>query len=168
MIYLLGNPTRDTISLNHRSAQVYGGTVWYAALFLLGLGRSVSVIGNGNTEIKRHFERHGADVRNFSIGGPVAVFENSYTVDIRRQRAWPGRSIHLNDLPPEAFDSEAILAGPVLQEIGPAILSVPRTGCLMLDGQGFIRYPEPETVQIRPVAANGKKTGSFMTPPDIA
>ena len=156
MIYLIGNPTHDTITINHHSVQVYGGTVWYAALFLLGLGRSVSVIGNGNTEIKRHFERQGADVRNFSIGGPVAIFENLYTADTRRQRAWPGRCIYLNDLPPEVFTAEAILAGPVLQEIDPAILTAPRTGCLMLDAQGFLRYPEPDgnvTLRMAPAAA---------------
>jgi sugar/nucleoside kinase (ribokinase family) len=156
MIYLIGNPTRDTISIGNHTVQVYGGTVWYAALFLLGLGCSVAVIGKGDAEIKQGFERHGADVRYFSVEGPVAVFENIYTPGGRRQRARPGGWIPLSDLPPEAFTGEAILAGPVLQEIDPAILTTPRTGTLMLDAQGFLRHLQPDghvVLRMAPAAA---------------
>jgi hypothetical protein len=53
MMYLIGNPTHDTLSINKKTVQALGGTVWYAALFLAGLGRRVAVVGIGDDKIKR-------------------------------------------------------------------------------------------------------------------
>jgi 1D-myo-inositol 3-kinase len=139
MMYLIGNPTLDTISINKKTVQALGGTVWYAALFLAGLGRRVAVVGIGDDKIKRRLARHGVDVRNFSTAGPVTVFENTYSAGIRKQRAWAGGDIQRADVPQAAFDAPGLLIGPVLQEVDPAIMRTPRSGCLMLDAQGFIR-----------------------------
>ena len=139
MMYLIGNPTHDTLSINKKTVQALGGTVWYAALFLAGLGRRVAVVGIGDDKIKRRLARGGVDVRHFSDAGPVPVFENNYSAGIRKQRAWPGGDIQLADVPQAAFDATGLLVGPVLQEVDPAIMRTPRSGCLMLDAQGFLR-----------------------------
>ena len=79
------------------------------------------------------------DVRHFSDAGPVTLFENTYSAGIRKQKARPGGYIHPADVPQAAFDAPGVLIGPVLQEVDPAIMRTPRSGCLMLDAQGFIR-----------------------------
>jgi sugar/nucleoside kinase (ribokinase family) len=139
MIYLIGNPTHDTLSINKKTVQALGGTVWYAALFLAGLGRRVAVVGIGDDEIKCRLALGGVDVRHFSDAGPVTLFENTYSAGIRKQKARPGGDIHRADVPQAAFDAMGLLVGPVLQEVDPAILRTPRSGCLMLDAQGFLR-----------------------------
>ena len=139
MMYLIGNPTHDTLSINKKTVQALGGTVWYAALFLAGLGRRVAVVGIGDDKIKRRLARRGVDVRHFSDAGPVTVFENTYSAGIRKQRAWAGGDIHLTDVPEAAFDARGLLVGPVLQEVDPEIIRTPRSGCLILDAQGFLR-----------------------------
>lgn len=139
MMYLIGNPTYDTLSLNKKTVQAPGGTVWYAALFLAGIGRRVAVVGIGDDKLKRRLARRGVDVRHFSDAGPVTVFENTYSAGVRKQRAWAGGDIDRADVPQAAFDAPGLLIGPVLQEVDPAIMHTPRTGCLMLDAQGFLR-----------------------------
>lgn len=138
-MYLIGNPTYDTLSLNKKTVQAPGGTVWYAALFLAGIGRRVAVVGIGDDKLKRRLARRGVDVRHFSDAGPVTVFENTYSAGVRKQRAWAGGDIDRADVPQAAFDAPGLLVGPVLQEVDPAIMHTPRTGCLMLDAQGFLR-----------------------------
>jgi sugar/nucleoside kinase (ribokinase family) len=108
-------------------------------MFLAGLGRRVAVVGIGDDKIKRRLARGGVDVRYFSDAGPVTLFENTYSADIRKQKAWPGGDIQPADVPQAAFDAMGLLVGPVLQEVDPAILRTPRSGCLMLDAQGFLR-----------------------------
>lgn len=139
MMYLIGNPTYDTLSINKKTVQAPGGTVWYAALFLAGIGRRVAVVGIGDDKLKRRLARRGVDVRHFSDAGPVTVFENTYSAGVRKQRAWAGGDIDRADVPQAAFDAPGLLIGPVLQEVDPAIMHTPRTGCLMLDAQGFLR-----------------------------
>lgn len=134
MIYLIGNPTRDTISARNAVVETFGGTVWYAALLMVRLLQPVAVVGCGDSEIKRRLAQQGVVVRYFSDKGPVTHFENIYASGKRRQYAWSGRSLHVSDVPPEAFEAPAILAGPVLQEIDPAVLTTRRKGvcCWML------------------------------------
>jgi sugar/nucleoside kinase (ribokinase family) len=139
MLYLIGNPTHDTLSINKKTVRTLGGTVWYAAMFLAGLGRRVAVVGIGDDIIKRRLARGGVDVRYFSDAGPVTLFENTYSAGIRKQKAWPGGDIQRADVPRAAFGATGLLVGPVLQEVDPAILRTPRAGCLMLDAQGFLR-----------------------------
>lgn len=138
-MYLIGNPTYDTLSINKKTVQAPGGTVWYAALFLAGLGRRVAVVGIGDDKLKRRLARRGVDVRHFSDAGPVTVFENTYSAGVRKQRAWAGGDIDRADVPQAAFDAPGLLVGPVLQEVDPAIMHTARSGCLMLDAQGFLR-----------------------------
>ena len=139
MIYLIGNPTRDTLSTNKKTVRALGGTVWYAAKFLAGLGRRVAVVGIGDEKIKRRLARGGVDVRHFSNAGPVTLFENAYSAGIRKQKARPGGDIQAADVPQAAFDAMGLLVGPVLNEVDPDILRTHRSGCLMLDAQGFLR-----------------------------
>jgi 1D-myo-inositol 3-kinase len=139
MIYLIGNATHDTLSINKKTVPALGGTVWYAAMFLAGLGHRVAVVGRGDGKIKRRLARVGVDVRHFSDAGPVTLFENTYSAGVRKQKARPGGDIQRTDVPQAAFDATGMLVGPVLQEVDPAILRKPRSGCLMLDAQGFLR-----------------------------
>jgi hypothetical protein len=77
MMYLIGNPTYDILSIKKKTVQALGGTVWYAALFIAGLGRRVAVVGIGDERIKRRFARSGVDVRYFSGNrklGPAVTF----------------------------------------------------------------------------------------------
>jgi sugar/nucleoside kinase (ribokinase family) len=156
MIYLIGNTTRDLITIKRHTVKFVGGTVWYAALFLLKLGRPVAVVGHGDPEIRRLLARHGADVRHLKTGAPVAVFENIYASGGRRQLARPGRAILPGDVPAAVSAADAVLAGPVLQEIDPAIFKASRTGLMMLDGQGILRHLQSDgrvTLRMTPTAA---------------
>ena len=140
MIYLIGNPTRDKILTRDAEVETIGGTVWYAALLMVRLMRPVAVVGCGDTLLKRRFEEHGVNVRNFSVNGPVTHFKNDYTGGERRQYAKSGARLHISAIPPEVFEATALLVGPVLQEIDPAILTVSRKGLAMLDAQGLLRH----------------------------
>lgn len=155
MIYLIGNPTRDTLSTNNKTVQALGGTVWYAALFLAGLGRRVAVVGIGDDKIKRRLARSGVDVRHFSNAGPVTLFQNTYSAGVRKQKARPGGDIQRAAVPQAAFDAKGLLVGPVLNEVDSAILRTPRSGCLMLDAQGFLRQLSADgdvILRMRPAA----------------
>jgi len=140
MIYLIGNPTHDKIITRDAEVETIGGTVWYAALLMVRLMRPVAVVGCGDTQVKRRFEDQGVNVRYFSVNGPLTHFENDYTGGDRRQYAKSGKRLHISAVPPEAFEATALLVGPVLQEIDPAILTANRRGLALLEAQGFLRY----------------------------
>ena len=156
MIYLIGNPTRDTISARNAVVETFGGTVWYAALLMVRLLQPVAVVGCGDSEIKRRLAQQGVDVRYFSDKGPVTHFENIYASGKRRQYAWSGPRLHVSDMPPEVFEAPAILAGPVLQEIDPAILTTRRKGRVLLDAQGFLRCLTGENLVIQRMGPNAE------------
>lgn len=140
MIYLFGNPTLDRIIADGQTVECFGGTVLYAALCLKRMGWSASVVGKGNRPLKSYLERFGIDTRHFQVADPVTRFENRYRQHRRTQRARAGAAINLAEIPPEAFSARAILAGPVLGELDPAVFAVPRSALLLADLQGFLRH----------------------------
>lgn len=140
MIYLIGNPTYDRIITSDAEVETIGGTVWYAAQLLVRLMRKVAVVGCGDARIKHLFKKDQVNVRYFSINGPVAHFENDYSSGGRYQYARIRANPKLSTMPPEASEAEALLVGPVLQEVDPAIMAARRKGPLLLDAQGFLRY----------------------------
>lgn len=157
MIYLIGNPTRDKITTRDAVVETFGGTVWYAALLMVRLLQPVAVVGCGDSEIKHRLKQQGVDVRYFSDSGPVAYFENLYTARERRQNARSGRSLRVSDMPPEVFVAPAFLAGPVLQEVDPAILTSRRRGLALLDAQGFLRHLTPENRVVERMGPDAEK-----------
>jgi sugar/nucleoside kinase (ribokinase family) len=145
IIYLIGNSTRDKIITSHGEAETIGGTVWYAAQLLARLmpQEAINVVGHGDALVKRHFEEQNVDVRYVKIDGRIAHFENNYTGALRRQHARMGVRLEMSDIPPEAFDAEALLVGPLLQDIDLSILAAKRKGYLLLDVQGLLRHITP-------------------------
>ena len=145
MIYLIGNPTRDKIITCDGEAETIGGTVWYAAQLLTRLmpPQAIAVVGHGDALVKRLFEEQNVNVRYLSVDGRIAHFENNYTGAHRHQHARMGVPVELRDIPPEAFEAEALLVGPVLQDIDLSILTARRKGLLMLDIQGILRHLTP-------------------------
>ena len=143
MIYLIGNSTRDKIITGDTEVETIGGTVWYAAQLMVRLMQPVAVVGFGDAQVKHRFEKQRVNVRHFSANGPVAHFENVYTSGQRQQHARIGTKLELSDIPSKAFEAPAMLVGPVLQDVDPAILSVRRKGLLLLDAQGFLRHLTP-------------------------
>ena len=139
MIYLVGNPTRDVITIGRQSVAALGGTVLYAAVMLTRMGFEVAVVGKGDREHQQFLEQRGVNIEYFNPSCRAVEFENIYRPEGRVQRAIGGETIHLEEVPPAAFAARAILVGPVLQEISPDIISVARKGLLMLDAQGFLR-----------------------------
>lgn len=143
MIYLIGNPTHDTITISNHSVKTFGGTVWYAALFLVRLKAAVAVVGKGDQRMKNRLAASGVDTRFFQLSKRILTFENDYTPQGRLQRARAGEKLCLADVPPGAFTAAGILAGPLLQDVDTAILEKPRSGWLLLDAQGFVRQVSP-------------------------
>lgn len=142
MIYLIGNPTRDKIITRDGEVETIGGTVWYAAQLLARLmpPEAVAVVGHGDALVKHRFEEQNVNVRYLSVDGQLAYFENDYTAGDRHQHARMGARVELSDIPPGAFKADALLVGPVLQDIDLSILAARRSGLLMLDVQGILRY----------------------------
>lgn len=139
MIYLLGNPTLDRIRVGKQSVPCYGGTVLYAGRFLVRMKRTVSVVGKGSREQRRYLEQLGIQTRHFRISEPPIQFENRYVHAQRIQWARAGAAITLENIPREAYTARAILVGPVLGELDPNIVTVPRTALMLVDMQGFLR-----------------------------
>lgn len=140
MIYLLGNPTLDRIRIGNRIVECFGGTVLYAGLFLARMGCAVALVGKGSRQQKRYLEQYGIETRHFTVTEAVTRFENRYVQAHRFQRARAGATIALKEVPRQAFAARAILAGPVLGELDPAILTAPRKSLLLIDMQGFLRH----------------------------
>lgn len=143
MIHLIGNPTRDHIVNGPKRVKTFGGTVSYAALFLVRSGYEVTIIGKGDDEMKNWIERQGIITTYFYQASRVVEFENVYVLNRREQFARCGEKIYLPEVPDAAFRSKAILVGSVLQEVDPEIIRVPRQAVLMLDAQGFMRHLSP-------------------------
>ena len=145
MIYLIGNPTRDKIITCDGESETIGGTVWYAVQLLARLmpPQAIAVVGHGDAQVKHRFEKLKVNVRYLSVDGRIAHFENNYTGSQRHQHARMGVRVELSDIPPEAFEAEALLVGPVLQDIDLSILTARRKGLLMLDIQGILRHLTP-------------------------
>jgi sugar/nucleoside kinase (ribokinase family) len=139
MIYLIGNPTRDTIRTDADAVEALGGTVLYAGLLLKKLGHEVAVVGNGDQIMHDFLVHHAIQTDCFNPAAHIIEFENAYCSGKRFQKAKAGDAIYLKDVPQAAFESEALLIGAVLQEVDVEIAAVPRAGLLMLDLQGFLR-----------------------------
>ena len=139
VIYLLGNPTMDRIRVGKQNVRCYGGTVLYAGRFLVRMNWAASVVGKGSLEQRRYLEQLGIQTRHFRIFTPATRFENRYVHTQRIQWARAGAAITLEDIPREAYTARAILAGPVLGELNPKIVTVPRTARMLVDMQGFLR-----------------------------
>jgi sugar/nucleoside kinase (ribokinase family) len=84
--------------------------------------------------------RAAVEVTHLRLARQATVFRNTYTPDGRTQSASAGDPIAMKDIPPAAFESSALLVGPVLGEVDPAVVATPRKGLLMVDGQGFVRH----------------------------
>jgi len=144
VIYLLGNPTLDRITVGPETVECFGGTVLYAGLFLSRLGWAAAVVGKGSRQQRLYLEQFGIDTRHFRIAEAVTRFEHRYGKGHRVQRAHAGSHIALHEVPQEAYAARAILAGPVLGELDAAVLTVPRKSLLLADMQGFLRQLDPE------------------------
>jgi len=140
VIYLLGNPTLDRITVGTKTVVRPGGTVLYAGLFLAGMDCPVAVVGKGSRRHKRYMEQSGIDTRHFRIAEPVTRFDNRYARGLCRQRAQAGAGIAMDEISQEVFTGRAILAGPVLGELRPDVLTAPRKAPLLVDMQGFLRH----------------------------
>jgi len=161
MILVVGAASRDIDMRDPRGWRL-GGAVTYAALAIARLGLPARVLIGVDEEAASAHElglllAAGCEIELARLErGPV--FDNQETPAGRRQIAHsPSDRIPLRELPRRWRDSDAVLLGPVADELGPAWASAFSTSTLVgLGWQGLMRRLEPgrpvELLRLRPLA----------------
>ncbi len=113
----IGHLTRDVVS----DGYTLGGTAAYAAITARRLGATVTVVTRAHPADTRHPSLEGITVVNLP-GALTTTFHNIYENGRRRQQVRAvAAPIFAHDVPPALQEAEAVLLGPVAQEVDPAI-----------------------------------------------
>jgi 1D-myo-inositol 3-kinase len=139
VIYVIGNPTIDTLVHDSTTREALGGTAIYTSLAIRRLGQRVAVVSKGCAAARQVLEDAGVDVSLFTETERCVRFRNVYYKERRHQFAQEGDAISFDELPEHVLRSDALLLGPVLNEVHPIVASLPRMGMIMADMQGFLR-----------------------------
>lgn len=123
-ILLIGHVTRDLISEDQQGLYHLGGTVSFAAVTALRLGRQPTIITRAaaNTDLTElpaavQIHRLPSDI--------TTTFANVYTPAGRVQHCYtPAAPITAADIPPELRQPRATLLGPLVNEIGPDVAAL--------------------------------------------
>jgi sugar/nucleoside kinase (ribokinase family) len=160
-ILVVGAASRDIDARDTRGWRL-GGAVTYAALAVARLGVRCRVLIGVDEEAASAHElglllAAGCEIEYARLErGPV--FDNQETPTGRRQVAHsPSDRIPLRELPGRWRDSDAVLLGPVADELGPAWASAfPPSSLIGLGWQGLMRRLTPgqpvELLPLRPLA----------------
>lgn len=160
-VLVVGAASRDVDPRDERGWRL-GGAVTYAALAIARLGLPARVLIGVDEDAASAHElglllAAGCEIELARLGrGPV--FDNQETPAGRRQIAHsPSDRIPLRELPRRWRDSDAVLLGPVADELGPAWASAFNSSALVgLGWQGLMRRLQPgrpvELLPLRPLA----------------
>ena len=160
-ILVVGAATRDIDTTDRRGWRL-GGAVTYAALAIARLGLPCRVLIGVDDEAASAHElglllAAGCEIEYARLErGPV--FDNQQTPTGRRQIAHSASDrIPVRELPRRWRDSDAVLLGPVADELGPAwAAAFPASTLVGLGWQGLMRRLTPgepvELLPLRPLA----------------
>jgi sugar/nucleoside kinase (ribokinase family) len=178
VVVVVGAASRDLDPSDVRGWRL-GGTVTYAALTLARLGMSVRVlIGADNEAASAHelglLVAAGAEIELARLAsGPV--FDNQQSREGRRRQIAHSASarIRLRELPRRWRQPDAVLLGPVADELGPdwADAFVPRA-LVALGWQGLLRRLTPgqavSPLPIRPLALIHRADIAVVSAEDVS
>ena len=151
-LLLVGHVTRDLIGETPRSGWRLGGTVSFAAITALRLGRKPTIITRAAQasdlgELPNEVERIVLPAAN------TTTFANIYTPEGRVQYCYtPAPPIRADDIPAEYRHPNVVLLGPLVNEIGPDLPSLFDDGTLVVAvPQGWMRiWDETGRVSAKP------------------
>jgi sugar/nucleoside kinase (ribokinase family) len=139
-ILFIGHLTRDLVSADPQSDYRLGGTVSFAAVTALRLGRKPSVITRAAPET--NLAELPTEVDLHLLPSPVTTtFANIYTPNGRVQYCYtPAAAIRAEDIPANLRQPRAVLLGPLVNEIGPDIAPIfPESTLVVAVPQGWMR-----------------------------
>jgi 1D-myo-inositol 3-kinase len=151
-LLLVGHVTRDLIGETPRSGWRLGGTVSFAAITALRLGRKPTIITRAAQasdlgELPNEVERIVLPAAN------TTTFANIYTPEGRVQYCYtPAPPIRAADIPAEYRHPNVVLLGPLVNEIGPDLPSLFDDDTLVVAvPQGWMRiWDETGRVSAKP------------------
>ncbi len=151
-LLLVGHVTRDLIGETPRSGWRLGGTVSFAAITALRLGRKPTIITRAAQasdlgELPNEVERIVLPAAN------TTTFANIYTPEGRVQYCYtPAPPIRAGDIPAEYRHPNVVLLGPLVNEIGPDLPSLFDDDTLVVAvPQGWMRiWDETGRVSAKP------------------
>jgi 1D-myo-inositol 3-kinase len=139
-ILLIGHVTRDLLTSDPRGPYRVGGTVSFAAVTALRLGRKPTVISRADPEMDLSELPPGIDL-HILPSPTTTTFANIYTANGRIQYCFtPAPIITADDIPLAYRRPRAVLLGPLVNEIGPDIASLFHNPTQVVAGpQGWMR-----------------------------
>lgn len=147
-ISIIGNPAFDLIEVpNHKPARILSGFVFNSGVILAKLGYKVKIIAKVGKDSVEEFSKqvtnHGIKISNLVTGEVSTGFNVIYDKkgDRTLRNLGDAGKIHESDIPPDFFESDAVLIGPLIQEIPPDTLRYLATNSSLnlLDPQGLLR-----------------------------
>ncbi len=147
-VSIIGNPAFDLIELpGQKPKRVLSGFVFNTAMILTRLCTKTNVIAKVGKHYAKDFYKkltnHGIHVSNLITGDASTGFHVMYDKEGNRTLHALGDagSIYKSDIPKEFFESDAVLIGPLLQEIPLETLHYLATNSSfsLLDPQGLLR-----------------------------
>ncbi len=139
-ILLIGHVTRDVIDNNPQSSYRLGGTVSFAAVTALCLGRKPTIITRAAPDT--NLSELPASVELHVLPSTVTTtFANVYTERGRIQYCYtPASAITAEEIPNELRQPRAVLLGPLVNEIGGDIAPIfPESSLVAAVPQGWMR-----------------------------
>lgn len=139
-ILLIGHVTRDLVSADPASDYRIGGTVSFAAITALRLGRRPTVITRAAADTDLSELPSGIDLR--VLPSPqTTTFANVYTAHGRVQYCYSqALPLTANDIPQPLRRARAVLLGPLVNEIGPDMTPIfPPETLVAAVPQGWMR-----------------------------
>ncbi|RIK39771.1 MAG: ribokinase [Chloroflexi bacterium] len=139
-ILLIGHVTRDLLGEELDGPYLLGGTVSFAAVTALRLGRRPTVITRAAADTDFSELPEGVDLH--LLPSPVTTtFANVYTPAGRVQHCYtPAAAITAADIPAPFRRPRAVLLGPLVDEIGPDVAELFAPPTLVAAGpQGWMR-----------------------------
>ncbi|MEZ4736224.1 MAG: PfkB family carbohydrate kinase [Caldilineaceae bacterium] len=123
-ILLIGHVTRDLISSDPQGPYRLGGTVSFAAITALRLGRQPTIITRAAIDTDLSELPEGVDLR--VLPSPTSTtFANIYTEQGRVQYCYtPAAPIVATDIPPSLRCPRAVLLGPLVNEISADVAAI--------------------------------------------
>jgi sugar/nucleoside kinase (ribokinase family) len=120
-ILLIGHVTRDLLAEDPQGAYRLGGTVSFASVTALRLGRHPTVITRAAPEVD--LSELPTDVSLYVLpSATTTTFANIYTASGRVQHCYtPAPAITATDIPAHLHTPRAVLLGPLVNEITPDV-----------------------------------------------
>lgn len=147
-ISIIGNPAFDLIEVpNHNPTRILSGFVFNTAVVLAKIGLKVNIIAKVGKDSVEDFSRkvtnYGINISNLLKGKVSTGFNVIYDKKGNRtlRNLGDAGKIYESDIPLDFFESDAVLIGPLIQEIPPNTLNhlATNSSLSLFDPQGSLR-----------------------------